>query len=439
MKRRITSFRMIIWGFVLLILLGTFLLTLPISSNSGSFTSFSDALFTATSASCVTGLVLKDTASYWSLFGQMVILLLIQIGGMGVITITAFFAVLSGKKISLLQRSAIVESISAPDIECSVRFVSFVIKGTLFIEMMAAFIMAPVFIRDFGLRGIWMAVFHSVSAFCNAGFDLMGTAEHPFSSLCDYSGNMLINFTIMMLIILGGIGFVTWKDISNKKLNFRNYSMQSKLILIMTAICILFPALYFFFFEFQEIPMKERAMVALFQAVTPRTAGFNTANLNQLSDSGLMVIIVLMLIGGAPGSTAGGMKVTTLAVLILNSFSVFKRRADAQVYGRRIESQSVKTASTVFTMYLCFFSIAAFLISIIEGLPLSTSLFETASAIGTVGLSLGITGQLSLLSQGILILLMFSGRVGGLTLIFAAGTGRYKENARLPIGKVAVG
>ena len=401
-------------------------------------TSFLDSLFTSTSAVCVTGLVLHDTATYWSAFGQAVILILIQIGGMGVVTVAVSFAMISGRKISLMQRSTMQEAIAAPKVGGIVRLTGFIIRLTLVFELIGAVLMGPVFCRDFGIRGIWMALFHSISAFCNAGFDLMGV-RGEFSSLTTYADNPAITLTIMALIIIGGIGFLTWDDIHINKWHIRRYRMQSKVILTTTAVLLVIPAVVFFSFEFQTLPLGERILKSLFQAVTPRTAGFNTADLTVMSESAQFIIIVLMLIGGSPGSTAGGMKTTTIAVMIGNALAVFRRKEDAHFFGRRIEEDAVRTAATVFSMYVMLPVIGALVISMAEHQPMLICLFETASAIGTVGLSLGLTQSLGVLSQLILIVLMFFGRVGGLTLIFAALSGVRKNVSRLPQEKITVG
>lgn len=437
-KKKLTSFQLIIIGFFGVILLGTFLLMLPISSRKGLGTPFFDALFTSTSAVCVTGLVVYDTATYWSAFGQFVILLLIQIGGMGVITVAAAFAMISGRKISLMQRSTMQEAIAAQKVGGIVRLTNFIVKSTLVIELLGAAVMAPIFCHDFGMKGLWMALFHSVSAFCNAGFDLMG-AKSAFSSLTEYQVQPIINLTIMALIIVGGIGFLTWDDIRTKRFRFHRYRMQSKVILLTTFILLALPFLYFYFFEFMSLKPSERVFSALFQSVTPRTAGFNTVDLTRISEAGQWIIIVLMLIGGSPGSTAGGMKTTTIAVLFATAFSTFRRKEDSHFFGRRIDSNAPKNAATILLMYLVLFFFGGLIISITEGLPMLTCLFETASAIGTVGLSLGITPQLGALSRMILILLMFFGRVGGLTLIFAAISGAKKTASKLPQEKITVG
>lgn len=438
-KNRFTSFQIIIWGFLAVILIGALLLMLPVSSKAGIITPFNEALFTSTSAVCVTGLVVQDTATYWSWFGQGIILVLIQIGGLGVITIAVSFALLSGRKISLMQRSVMQEAISAPKVGGIVRLTGFVLKGTFLVEFTAAFIMMPVFVKDFGAKGIWMAIFHSISAFCNAGFDLMGTENVKYASLTSYISHPLINITIMLLIIIGGIGFLTWEDILKNKYRIKSYRMQTKVILTTSLLLILFPAFFFFFRDFADMPMQERIFSSLFQAVTPRTAGFNTADLTMMTQDGLGIVIALMLVGGSPGSTAGGMKTTTLAVLIANALACFRRKEDAQMFGRRIENSTVKNAATIFMMYIVFFFGGAIVISAVEDLSFSTCLFETASAIGTVGLTLGITPRLGVISQIILMILMFLGRVGALTLIYAALSGSGKKISKLPQEKMMVG
>lgn len=437
-RKKLSSFQVIILGFFGVILLGTCLLMLPIASREEIRTPFFDALFTSTSAVCVTGLVIYDTAAYWSSFGQFVILLLIQIGGMGVITVAAAFTMISGRKISLMQRSTMQEAIAAPKVGGIVRLTNFIVKSTLLIELSGAAVMAPIFCRDFGMKGLWMALFHSVSAFCNAGFDLMG-GKAPFSSLTGYAAQPVIVLTIMTLIIVGGIGFLTWDDIRTNRLHVHKYRMQSKVILLTTAMLLALPFLYFYFFEFISLEPGERILSALFQAVTPRTAGFNTVDLTGIRETGQWIMIVLMLIGGSPGSTAGGMKTTTIAVLFATALSTFRRKEDIHFFGRRIDSSASKNAATILMMYLVLFFCCSLTISMIEGIPMPACLFETASAIGTVGLSLGITPELGVLSRMILIILMFFGRVGGLTLIFAAISGAKKTASKLPQEKITVG
>ena len=307
-KHQMTPARIILIGFALLILAGALLLTLPISTRDGQGASFFDALFTATSATCVTGLVVQDTSLYWSGFGQAVIILLIQIGGLGVVTVGGAFAILSGRRIGLMQRSTMQEAIAAPKVGGVVRLTTFILRSALVIELIGAIALFPVFVQEFGvLRGAWYALFHSISAFCNAGFDLMGV-KAPFSSLTDYAGHPVVPIVIALLIVVGGIGFLTWEDIRTNRLCFKKYRMQSKVILTVTGALIVLPTVYFFFFEFSQEPMGRRFLLSLFQAVTPRTAGFNTADLTAMSETGQSLITILMLIGGSPVGTAGGMK-----------------------------------------------------------------------------------------------------------------------------------
>ena len=438
-KHRLSSFQIIILGFAGVILLGALLLMLPLSTTAGCVTPFHEALFTATSAVCVTGLVVQDTGSYWSVFGQTVILTLIQIGGLGVVTVAASFALLSGRRISLMQRSTMQDAISAPKVGGIVRLTRFILRGTFLIELIGALAMLPVFCRDYGWRGVWMAVFHSISAFCNAGFDILGTESNRYPSLTGYAGSPVINITIMLLIVIGGIGFLTWDDICENKWQLHRYRMQSKVILVTTGLLIFLPAVFFFFSDFSALPAENRLLASFFQSVTPRTAGFNTVDLPAMSGASLGVMILLMLIGGSPGSTAGGMKTTTLAVLLSNAAATFRQRDSAQFFGRRVDGSAVKTAATILTMYLALFFGGGVFISVYEDLPLSSCLYEAASAVGTVGLTLGLTPQLHIPSQMVLIALMYLGRVGGLTLVYAAVSTKKAGSAKLPQESITIG
>ena len=437
--KKLSSYQIIISGFLGVILIGTLLLMLPVSSKQRIWTAPEDALFTSTSAVCVTGLVIRDTAMHWSVFGQTVILILIQIGGLGVVSVAAFLATLSGRRISLLQRSMLQDSISAHQIGGIVKMTGFVFKVAFLTELLGALVMLPAFCRSFGAAGIWMAVFHSVSAFCNAGFDLMGRPGQKFASMTYYSSHPLINIVLMLLIIVGGIGFLTWKDVVTYKFRFKRYRLQSKVILITSAVLIAVPAVIFFLYDFAQLPLGERILGSLFQSVTTRTEGFNTLDLSSMTSIGQAIFIVLMLIGGSPGSTAGGMKTTTIAVLVANAVSIFRRKDDPECFGRRIDAGVVKVASTVFLMYITLCFAGAAVICAVEKLPAGVCLFETASAVGTVGLTLGITPQLGLISHIILILLMFLGRVGGLTVIYAAVTGSGDKMSKLPAEQITVG
>ena len=371
-----------------------------------------------------------------TIFGAIGIIL--SIGGLGVVTIAASIAMLSGRKLGLMQRSTMQDAVAAPKISGIVRLTAFIVITTLCIELLGAALMAPVFCRDFGLgQGLWMSLFHSVSAFCNAGIDLMGIRE-PYSSLTSYVGNPVINLTVMALIVVGGIGFLTWDDVRTNGFRLDRYRTQSKVILLTTGLLILVPAIGFFFLEFSDMPLGQRILSSLFQSVTPRTAGFNTVDLTAMTQAGRMTMIILMLIGGSPGSTAGGMKTTTFAVIIACAVAVFRRRDSAHIFKRRIGHDVVATALTLSFMYVGLCVGCGMIISLVEDLPLLTCMYETASAVGTVGLTLGITPQLGVLSKGILIALMYLGRVGGLTLIYAALAGQ-RTVGRLPLDKITVG
>ena len=435
-KTKLSSFRWVLLSFMALILIGTLLLMLPISSKQKINTPFLDCLFTATSASCVTGLIVKDTATYWSTFGKIVILCMIQIGGLGVITMTLSLIKFSGRKISLYQRSITQDSLSASHGGGVFKMVAFILSMTLLFELIGALLLSITFIQEFGLiDGIAKAIFHSISAFCNAGFDIMGN----YSSLTKYVGNTYINIVIMLLIVFGGLGFYTWEDIKNNKFNISKYTLQSKIIIITSIILIIFPAIYFYYGEYYDLPIKERLLSSIFQSVTTRTAGFNTTDQAKLSDSGSLISILLMLIGGSPGSTAGGFKTTTIAVLVISLLSVFKQNDEAYCYSRRIPDSTIKAASAIFLLYMSLFTFSAIIISSIENLPLIDCLFETASAIGTVGLTTGITPSLKNITRIIIIFLMFFGRVGCLTLVYAFLPKNEKNSSRFPLGHINVG
>lgn len=443
-KKRFSSSQIIMLSFMGVILLGSILLMLPWSTKETGGAPLLDALFTATSAVCVTGLVTHDTATYWSLFGKAVILCLIQIGGLGVITIAILITKLSGRKIGLMQRSTLQEAIAAPQMGGIVRMANYIFKTVLMIETLGAIALMPGMIPRFGVaKGIWYAVFHSVSAFCNAGFDLMGVKEQ-YSSLTAFSADLGVNLVIMLLIIAGGIGFLTWDDIRRNRWRLRRYRMQSKVILLVTGILLILPAVYFYCCEFGrpvwgDMTLQERVLSAMFQSVTVRTAGFNTVDLSQFTESGQMIMVLLMLVGGSPGSTAGGMKTTTLAVLAATAAAVFKRRPNAHIFGRRIPNDTAHYAATVLVLYLVLFLAGGIFIGYAEEIPLVSALFEAASAIGTVGLSLSGTPTFGTASKLVLIVLMFLGRVGSMTIVYAALSRKRPYVSELPQEKIMVG
>ena len=434
-----SSARIILFGFIIMIFVGASILSLPISSRSREFTPFIDALFTATSASCVTGLIVYDTATHWSVFGKIIIIAMIQCGGLGVVTMITVFTQVAGKKIGLRDRATLQSALSAPQIGGIVKLTSFIFKGTVIIEMIGAILMFPSFMKDFGVtKGIYYSIFHSISAFCNAGFDLMGGVS-KFSSLTKYQSDIMINMSIMLLILIGGLGFLIWKDILNYKFGIKRYSTQTKIVLTMTSILVLFPSILFFFTEFSGLDIKTRVLSSLFQAVTPRTAGFNTIDYTKFSDNGIAMTVILMLIGGGSGSTAGGIKMSTVFILAVTMCSILKQDKEVAVFKKRIEPDIIKNAVAVLFLDVALFIAGSMLISGIEGFSLKETMFESASAVATVGLTLGITPSLGTVSKLLLICMMYIGRVGGITLIFAAVTPKNNGNARYPKDQVAVG
>ncbi len=436
--------KVIMWGYSLIILVGSVLLYLPVSSKSGTFTNFLDCVFTATSATCVTGLVIYDTYTHWSLFGQLVILLLIQIGGLGFMTLAISAVTLTKKHIGLRERYTMKEAISAPTVGGVVRISRFIFLTSIAIEATGALLLSIKFIPQFGIvRGIYFSIFHSISAFCNAGFDLMGIIK-PFSSLATYQGSVLVNLVICFLIIIGGLGFFVWDDIRIHKFKINKYKLHTKIVLTVTSTLILVGFLSIFIFEsrytsFDNLPIKNQILVAFFQSVAPRTAGFNTIDLASISDESQILTICLMLIGGSPSSTAGGIKTTTLAVMVLSILTELRNKKHIECFNRRIDEQTVRHAYSVLTMYLFFFLSGAILISAIDGVSVSKSIFETSSAIGTVGSTLGITSQLSAISHAILILLMYVGRVGGLTILVAFAKPYSNTVSQMPLENITIG
>lgn len=440
---RTSTFKIITLVFLIIILLGTVLLMLPISTKEEE-TSFVNALFTATSATCVTGLIQYDTYTHWTMFGQLVILSMIQIGGIGFMSIAVTLLSVSGKKIGLNSRILMQSSISAPQVGGMVKITKFIIKGTALIEFIGAVLLSVVFIPKYGwAKGIYFSIFHSISAFCNAGFDLMGGKE-TFVSLTAYENNWYLNLVIMLLIIVGGLGFFVWKDLLEHKFQFKNMKLHTKMVISISTVLILGGAILIFLLEFGESGVEGKSLGvqvldALFQSVSTRTAGFNTIDLAKMTDASIFVMICLMLVGGSPGSTAGGMKTTTLGVLAISIHATILRKKSEEIFGRRLEEDSLRTAACIFMIYLMLCGMPALVIAKLEGVSIITALFETASAIGTVGLTLGITPGVGMVSKILLILLMYIGRVGSLTILLAFSSERRKVSSKLPLEKVQIG
>ena len=441
--RRLTYVQTIALGFFTVIAAGTILLMLPAASRSGTAAGVVTALFTAVSASCVTGLVLVDTATYWTGFGQAVILLLIQLGGLGFMTIATLFSRLVRRRMSMRERGVMAESINTVRVGRIMEITSTIGLGTLIFELAGAVLLAIRFIPEFGLgQGLWYSVFHSVSAFCNAGFDLMGV-KAPFSSLVSYSDDALVSITIMLLIILGGIGFLVWDDVRQKGLRWKRYDLQTKLVILTTLILIFGGALLFFFLERgrmnADMPLGEQILVSFFSAVTPRTAGFNSVDTAALSDASKLLTVILMFIGGSPGSTAGGIKTTSVAVVFIFLFSGIRGRRGAYVFGRRIPDDAMKRSGMIVSTNLMLALFGALVLCGTQSLPLGDVLIEVFSAMGTVGMSTGITRELTTLSALVVTLLMYCGRVGSVSFAMALLERRTDPPVTYPEEQVTVG
>ena len=442
-EKRMSGTQMIALGFLLLIFIGTILLMLPVSSRNGEWTPFITALFTSTSATCVTGLVLVDTFTHWSIFGQLVLLVLIQIGGLGFISIGITVSLMLRKKIGLKQRGLIKESLNTLEIGGVVRLVRRVIGGTVLFEMSGAVILTLRFLKDMDvLHAIYYGIFHSISAFCNAGFDLMGRYS-PFSSITRFYNDPVVILTISALILIGGIGFFVWNDLKEHGLHCRHYALQTKMVLSATAVCLIGGTLLFYLFEhnrlFAGMNFGEQLLNSFFCTVTPRTAGFNAVDNGALSESSKFLSIVFMFIGGAPGSTAGGVKVTTIFVLLLSVRSTLTRTTGTNIFGRRLE-ESVITKSVVVLMFQLTLALSATLaITAISGYPVIDVAFEAFSALDTVGMSTGITSSLSTSCHIILILLMYLGRLGSLSFALAFTDKKRIAHVMQPVEKINVG
>lgn len=445
-KRKITPVRLISLGYLITILIGTLLLFLPIASKSGKFTNIIDALFTSTSATCVTGLVPFDTFSHWNIFGQIVILILIQIGGIGFMTIITLFFMMFKKNIGIFNRTVLMQSAGSYNISEVGVLIKRIIKCTILCEGVGALILTFCFMKNMSFgKALYYGVFHSISAFCNAGFDIFGAAG---GSLTDYYSSPIVLLTLMILIVIGGLGFIVWSDIVDSKFKVSKLQLHTKIVLLFNSLLIIFPALLFFIFEFtgigqngsfQEYSIVDKIFNSLFLSISPRTAGFNSVNLNELTSSGKLLTIILMFIGGNSGSTAGGVKVTTFIVVMANLFSSAKGKKDVVMFKRKISTQIIKQSSSLIISYLVLILASTLLISAIESCSLEEVLFETVSALGTVGLSLGLSATGGVFTKIVLIFLMYSGRLGALTLFSLFIADRNDNIIDEPKGKLLVG
>lgn len=443
-KNKLSQAQFIVIGFLIIVMISTVLLMFPFASKDGTRTPFLDCLFTSVSATCVTGLVVADTFTHWSMGGQLIILTLIQIGGLGFITIGVVFSMLLRQRIGLKFRGLMQESVNSLKISGIVKLTRKIIKGTLIIEGVGALILGIRFSVYFknAATGFYYGLWHSVSAFCNAGFDLMGV-EEEYSSLTAFAGDYVVNIVIMALIIIGGIGFIVWDDISRNKLKFRKYSLHTKIVLVTTAFLIIVPAVLFYIVEYDNtmagMNVGERVLASAFSSVTARTAGFNTVDTGALTGASKMLTIILMFIGGSPGSTAGGIKTTTIFVLLVNLFAGIRSGAGGSVFRRRFEEDAIKKASTVFILNLMLAVTAVFAVLAFNGLPFEDVAFEVFSAIGTVGMSTGLTRSLNNVSRIIIVILMFCGRIGSLSFAMSIMKTKKRAPVYYPDEKISIG
>ena len=435
--------RLIAFGFALIIVIGTLLLSLPIATRTGE-TNILTSLFTATSATCVTGLVAADTYQNWTLFGQLVILCMIQVGGLGFMTIGVYISVLLKRRIGLQERATLHESVNTLEIAGVVRLVKKIVQGTFIIEGTGAILLATRFIPRFGIaNGIYFSIFHAISAFCNGGFDLMGIDE-AYSSLVSFEGDVLVNVVVCLLILTGGIGFIVWDDVLRHKWHFKKYLLHSKIVLVSTLGLTVVGTLLFLVFENHAslvgMTPVQKLPGALFASVTPRTAGFNTVDIGALSNAGMLLTMLFMFIGGSPGSTAGGAKTTTIVVLMFYAIAMLRGREDINLFGRRLTAEVVKKANAVVVINLSLAFCAACAIMVIQpALSMPDVVFEVLSAINTVGMTTGITRELGVASKLIIAVLMYCGRLGSLSFALIFAKKPATNHVREPQEKIIVG
>lgn len=429
-------------GFILVILVGALILTLPISTTSGESTNFLDALFTATSAVCVTGLIVVDTGTYWNMFGQTVIMILIEIGGLGFMSFTTLIAIILGKKITLRERLILQDAMNTFNIQGLVKMVKYVLMFTVSVQFFGALLFSTQFVPEYGLgRGMFYSIFHSISAFCNAGFDIFGN----FSSLTSYNSNAVVILVASVLIIIGGLGFTVWSELYSSK-SLKKVSLHSKMVILMTTVLVLGGTVLMFLFEnknvntIADMSFIDKVMNSFFASVTPRTAGFNSIPTDGMTTAGQFLTIILMFIGGSPGSTAGGIKTTTIGILIVTIVCVIKGREDAEVFKRRFSKELVYRAFTLIFIGLSLVIVVTMLLSYTEkGASFMALFYEAVSAFGTAGLTLGLTSELSNIGKVLIIFLMYLGRVGPLTVVLSITRKRINSGIKYPEGKILIG
>lgn len=429
-------------GFLLVILVGALILTLPISTTSGESTNFLDALFTATSAVCVTGLIVVDTGTYWNAFGQTVIMILIEIGGLGFMSFTTLIAIILGKKITLRERLILQDAMNTFNIQGLVKMVKYVLVFTVSVQFFGALLLSTQFVPEHGLgRGIFYSIFHSISAFCNAGFDVLGKSN----SLISYNSNVVVITVISSLIIIGGLGFTVWSELYSSK-SLKRVSLHSKMVILMTTVLVLGGAILMFLFEHNNVntmanmSFVDKVMNSFFASVTPRTAGFNSISTDGMTTAGQFLTIILMFIGGSPGSTAGGIKTTTIGILIVTVICVVRGREDSEVFHKRFSKDIVYKAFTlVFIGFSLVIAVTMLLSYTEKGASFISLFYETVSALGTAGLTLGLTPQLSSIGKVLIIFMMYLGRVGPLTVVLSITKKKINSGIRYPEGKILIG
>ncbi|MBS4955606.1 MAG: TrkH family potassium uptake protein [Clostridium celatum] len=429
-------------GFILVILIGALILTLPISTTSGESANFLDALFTATSAVCVTGLIVVDTGTYWNMFGQTVIMILIEIGGLGFMSFTTLIAIILGKKITLRERLILQDAMNTFNIQGLVKMVKYVLVFTVSVQFFGALLFSTQFVPEYGLgKGIFYSIFHSISAFCNAGFDILGN----FSSLTSYNSNAVVILVASALIIIGGLGFTVWSELYSSK-SLKKVSLHSKMVILMTTVLVLGGTILMFLFENNNVntianmSFMDKVMNSFFASVTPRTAGFNSISTDGMTTAGQFLTIILMFIGGSPGSTAGGIKTTTIGILIVTIICVIQGREDSEVFKRRFSKDLVYKAFTLIFIGISLVIVVTMLLSYTEkGASFISLFYETVSAFGTAGLTLGLTSELSGIGKVLIMFMMYLGRVGPLTVVLSITRKKINSGIKYPEGKILIG
>lgn len=427
------------FGFAILIIIGGFLLSLPVFSKSGKATNLIDSFFVAASASCVTGLTTVNTAEYWNIYGHILLMILIQIGGLGVMTLATFFPLLLRKKIGLKSRKILKEQMNIESLNGIMKLFKYVLIFTFIVEFIGAFLLSLRFVPIYGMgKGWWYSIFHSISAFCNAGFDLLGDSIYPLRN------DLLVNITLMGLVVIGGLGFMVTAEIFKKR-NFKKLTVHSRLVLIISGVLLVLGALVFFLIERQaggvlyKESLRNSLIQSSFQSVSARTAGFYSVDLSKIKSASVLFLIILMIIGGSPGSTAGGLKTTTFGVLILSTISMIKNEDEVTVFKREIDPKTIRKALAIIMVYIGLIFTVIFILSLSENFSIIDISYEVSSAFATVGASRGITANLSNLGKILLTISMYLGRIGPMTMAYSLGLKSKTKYIRYPEANISIG